>query len=41
MTLKYDIKYYLVALGLRVAGHAKLADRLTSSWRVICLSWNL
>ncbi len=34
MRIKHDIRFKLMATGLRLAGHKKVADIILSSWKV-------
>ena len=34
MRLKHGMKFRMTALGLKIAGHKKVADMILSSWKV-------
>jgi hypothetical protein len=38
LILKYNVKHALLALAMRAAGHAKLAERLIKSWQASTIS---
>lgn len=34
MRLKHGMRFRMMAVGLKMAGHKKVADMITSSWKV-------
>lgn len=41
MRMKHGIRFKLMAAGLRMAGHKKVADMIKSSWKVTILHFLL
>jgi hypothetical protein len=35
MRLKHGMKFRMMAVGLKMAGHKKVANMITSSWKVL------